>query len=110
MTLNTSFASIGVGYGYNFVIKNDWLLHLSAIPQVVLYSHNRLRVSTESEKAPYRFPDMMVIGRLSLVRHFTKYYFGISGKVTTSTLGDRSRLLMNNTKWIGQVSFGIKLK
>ena len=110
MTLNTSFASIGVGYGYNFVIKNDWLLHLSAIPQVVVYSHNHLRVSTESEKAPYRFPDMMVIGRLSLVRHFPKYYFGISGKVTTSTLGDRSRLLMNNTKWIGQVSFGIKLK
>ena len=110
MTLNTSFASIGVGYGYNFVIKNDWLLHLSAIPQVVLYSHNRLRVSTESEKAPYRFPDMMVIGRLSLVRHFPKYYFGISGKVTTSTIGDRSRLLLNNVKWIGQMTFGIKLK
>lgn len=110
MTLNTSYGSIGIGYGYNFVIRNDWLFHLSAIPQVVVYSHNRLKVSTESGKAPYRFPDMMVTGRLSLVRHFPKYYLGISGKVTTSTIGDRSRLLINNAKWIGQVSFGIKLK
>lgn len=110
MTLNTSYGSIGVGYGYNFVMKQHWLLHVSAIPQVVFYSHNRLRIGEDSQRAPYRFPDMMVIGRLSIVRQFQKYYFGISGKVTTSTIGDRQKLLLNNTKWIGQVSFGVKFR
>ncbi len=108
MALNTSYGSIGVGYGYNFVIRQHWLMHLSAIPQLVVYSHNRLRIGQNIGRAPYRFPDVMIIGRLSLVRQFPKYYVGLSGKVTTSTLGDRSRLLLNNTKWIGQVSFGIK--
>lgn len=110
MTLSTSYGSIGVGYGYNFMVKENWLLHISAIPQVVVYSHNRLKIDNASERAPFRFPDIMVVGRLSVVRHFPKYYVGLSGKVTTSTIGDRSRLLLNNTKWIGQVSFGIKLK
>ncbi len=110
MTLKTSFGSIGVGYGYNFAMKRQWLLHLSAIPQVVLYSHNRLNIGDDSEKAPYRFPDVLMVGRISLVHHFGKYYVGMSGKVTTTTIGDRDRLLLNNVKWIGQVSFGIKLK
>lgn len=110
MTLRTSFGSIGVGYGYNFAMKKMWLLHLSAIPQVVVYSHNRLRIGDDSEKAPYRFPDVLMVGRISLVHHFGKYYVGMTGKVTTTTIGDRDRLLLNNVKWMGQVSFGIKLK
>lgn len=110
MSLNTSYGSIGIGYGYNFVIKNDLLLHLSAIPQVVFHSRNKLKIDQASRRAPYRFPDIMVIGRVSLVRQFPKYYVGISGKVTTSTLGDRNKLILNNTKWIGQISFGIKLR
>lgn len=110
MSLSTSYASVGVGYGYNFVIRHDWLLHVSAIPQLVVYSHNRLKIGDNSGKAPYRFPDIMTVGRIALVRQFPKYYVGLSGKVTSSTIGDRQRLLFSNTKWTGQLTFGIKLR
>ena len=110
MSLSTSYGSVGVGYGYNFVIRHDWLLHVSAIPQVVVYSRNRMRIGDDSERAPYRFPDIMTVGRIALVRQFPKYYVGLSGKVTSSTIGDRRRLLFSNTKWIGQITFGIKLR
>ena len=38
--LTTINVAIGGGYAYNFVIKRKWLLHLSAMPHIVVFSHN----------------------------------------------------------------------
>lgn len=110
MYFSTSYASVGVGYGYNFVVRKDWLLHISAIPQVIVFSRNKLKVNDEYNKAPHKFPDMLVVGRLAVVKHFEKYFFGLSGVVTLSDIGDRSQLGITNVRWQGKVSVGIKFR
>ena len=47
--VHLTFANValGGGYGYNFVFGqcSQWLLHLSALPSLVVYKHNRLTVN-----------------------------------------------------------------
>lgn len=61
---------LGVGYGHNFVLRGRWLLHLSTLPQLVVASRNHISAGGAKEKAPYRFPNVMAVGRMAVVRHF----------------------------------------
>ena len=49
--VHLTFANValGGGYGYNFVFgqRSQWLLHLSVLPSLVVYKHNRLTVNGE---------------------------------------------------------------
>lgn len=58
---------------------------------------------------PYRFPNIIAVGRMAVVRHFGRYFAGFTAVVNTSQLGDRDILLLNNTKWRARMFFGIKI-
>lgn len=47
--LDAAHLGIGGGYGYNFVLgsRSQWLLHISALPTIVVYNHNSLAVNNE---------------------------------------------------------------
>lgn len=107
--LDMMHLGLGVGYGYNFVIKKKWLLHLSTVPQLVVFNRSRLFVDDTKEKSPYRFPNIITVGRIAVVRHFERYFAGMSAVVNTMSVGDREELLLNQVKWRGRVFFGIKL-
>lgn len=110
-TTRISMANIGVGigYGYNWVIKNKWLFHISTLPQVVVYSCQRTLINGEQEKSPYCFPNVITVGRIAVIRHFNRYFMGFTAVVNTSSTGDHSKLQLNIVKWRGRVLFGIKL-
>lgn len=102
-------AGIGIGYGYNWVLRNNWLIHLSSLPELVVFSRCRLNLGERSEKMPYTFPNIIAVGRIAVVRHLKKYFFGISAVVNTSTVGDHDKLQLSNTKWRARLFTGIKL-
>lgn len=106
-----SFADVGVGagYGYNWVIKSRWLVHLSTFPQLVVFSRNRLKTEDGEEKTPYKFPSVIAIGRMAVVRHFDRWLVGMTTVVNTSSAGDHDQLQLSTVKWRARVFVGIKL-
>lgn len=100
---------LGAGYGYNWVVRGKWLLHLSTLPQLVVFSRQRMTVDGAREKAPYRFPSLIVVGRMAAVRHFDRYFAGFTAVVNTSSTGDRDLLRLNTVKWRARLFVGIKL-
>lgn len=107
--LNMIHLGIGVGYGYNFVVARRWLIHLSTVPELVVFSRSRLTVDDTKEKSPYRFPNITTVGRIGVVRHFSRYFVGMTAVVNTTTTGDRDQLWLNTVKWRARMFFGIKL-
>lgn len=107
--LSIACAGIGVGYGYNLVLRHGWLIHLSALPELVVYSRCRITSAGSRTKMPYRFPNIIAVGRMAVVRHFGRYFAGFTTVVNTSQLGDRDILLLSNTKWRARMFFGIKI-
>ena len=47
---------IGGGYGYNLVLGQKWLLHLSILPTFVVYNYNKLTVKTKFRLCVRRDP------------------------------------------------------
>lgn len=108
-TLGIICAGVGAGYGYNWVTKRGWLLHLSTLPELVVFSRCRLTAAGGREKMPYRFPNIMAVGRMAVVRHSDKYFAGFTAVVNTSYIGDSDRLSVGTTKWRARMFVGIKL-
>lgn len=100
--------SVGAGYAYNWVIKGRWLLHISTLPQFVVVSRNRLETGGSKVRMSYRFPNLLVVGRLAVVRHFDRYFVGMNAVVNTSFLGDADELAVNMLKWRARMFVGIK--
>ncbi|MBR6275519.1 MAG: DUF4421 family protein, partial [Prevotella sp.] len=71
--VHLTFANValGGGYGYNFVFgkHSQWLFHLSALPSVVLYKHNRLTVNGDEMKDHRLCFNMIFNERAALVYH-----------------------------------------
>ena len=100
---------LGAGYGYNLVLRHGWLIHLSALPELVVYSRSRLTTGGSRTRMPYRFPNIIAVGRIAVIRHFGRYFAGFTSVVNTSQLGDRDELLLNITKWRARIFIGIKI-
>ncbi len=107
--LSIACAGIGVGYGYNLVLRHGWLIHLSALPELVVYSHSKLTTDGSRTRMPYRFPNIMAVGRMAVVRHFGKYFAGFTSVINMSRLGDSDELMLTNTKWRARVFVGVKI-
>ena len=101
--------SIGAGYAYNLVAKGKWLFHISALPQLVVVSRNRLETGGGRVKMPYKFPNALMVGRLAVVRHFDKYFAGMNAVVNTTSLGDADELSLTTVKWRARLFVGVKL-
>lgn len=100
---------IGVGYGYNWVSKSKWLFHLSTLPQLVVFSDCSMRNGNLREKSPYRFPNIIAVGRMAVVKHFDRWLLGMTTVVNTSAIGDRNQLQLHTIKWRARIFVGIKL-
>lgn len=66
--------ALGGGYGYNFVFgqRSQWLLHLSVLPSLVVYKHNRLTVNGDEMKDHGLCFNMLFNERVAVVYHFTE--------------------------------------
>ena len=100
---------IGPGYGYNFVLRKGWLLHVSAQPELVVYNYNKLKVAGGESVMSSRFPDFATIGRLSVSRTFRRYFAGLFSVVDLYNLGNPEDLEIQNVKWQACVFFGVLL-
>lgn len=101
------YFAVGGGYAYNWVAHRRWLIHVSALPYLIVSNRNNIKVDDERYDARTKFPDFIVSSRLSVVRTFGRYYAGISG-VTTSTLIGDNNVMTDMNKWYSQAVFGMR--
>ena len=117
--LKVTNIGIGAGYGYNWVPKRNWLLHLSALPTFTVFSHSSLTVkkgeedsdNKVSERIPidYRFPEVIIAARGAIVRQIGNMFAGVTMVYNFTNIGDRDELAIHNSKWRARLFLGYRL-
>ena len=98
--------AIGAGYGYNFAMKRRWLLHLSALPTLVVWNQNRVWNGKRWRTEQMHVPDVIVTGRMALVKNYRQNFMGASLIFNFSALGEHDRLCVHTTKWRARLFYG----
>ncbi len=98
----------GVGYGYNFVIKKKFLLHLSLLPNLMLINTTRMNIDGQSRSTMKSFPDFNIIGRVAFVYNLDRYFVSLT---TTNNYSyfDRSEYYYYYRKIFARIAFGYRL-
>lgn len=109
MSLHTIHFGAGGGYGYNFVVRRNWLFHISALPTFVIYKRSFIEIKNESQHLHYHFPEVIVTARGAVVYKIANYFAGISMVETILNIGSSNKLEMSNGKWRGRIFVGVRL-
>ena len=95
--------ALGGGYGYNYVPARGWLLHLSALPTLIVYSNTSLTVDDTRFPLHYHFPEVIITGRGSVVKQIGHSMFaGLSMVYNFINIGDKESLTVHNEKWLAR--------
>ena len=100
--------AVGAGYAYNFALRRKWLLHLSATPQLVVFSRARLLVDGDRQRAPFKFPAIANVGRIAAVHSSGNSFMGFYAVVNTWNMGDRDKMGTSIIKWRIRLFYGIR--
>ena len=100
---------LGAGYGYNFVPGKGWLLHISALPALIIFSKTSMSFGEERVPMTYDFPEIIITGRGSVVRQWSNKFLGLSVVFTYTDIGKAENLTVNNNKWRIRTFFGWRL-
>lgn len=90
---------LGAGYGYNFVPGRGWLIHISALPTLICYSHTSLHVGDYRVPIRYHFPEAIVTSRASVVRQMKRVFIGATAVFNLTNIGHEDHLAVHNLKW-----------
>ena len=100
--------AVGAGYAYNFALRRKWLLHISATPQLVVYSRARLLVGGDRQRAPFKFPALTNVGRIAATYNFRNSFMGMYVVVNTWNMGDRDKMSTGIIRWRARMFYGIR--
>jgi len=107
--IHTREFAVGGGYGYNLVVRKRWLFHLSALPTVIFYTHDKVKSDDEQRRMKYHLPSVIITGRYAAVYNWPRHFAGLSMVFNASVAGDSDRLEMIRTKWRLRVFYGFRL-
>ena len=110
--VHLTFANValGGGYGYNFVFgkHSQWLLHLSALPSLVVYKHNRLTVNGDEMKDHGLCFNMLFNERAAVVYHFTPRLNVGASLIMSNSIYNNDNIKINQNKWLARAFFGVR--
>jgi hypothetical protein len=109
MQLKMTNLALGGGYGYNYVPRQGWLLHLSALPTFVVYSNTSMNFGDTEVPLHYHFPEVIITGRGAIIRQWGNKFLGISMVYNFTNIGHKESLALHNTKWRIRTFFGLRL-
>lgn len=82
MRITNGTLGLGIGYAYNLVLPHNWLIHLSALPYLVLYGATQTLIGGEYKlESEAEFPESYIIGRSAVTHRFGRWFFGATGHV-----------------------------
>ena len=111
-TMDFKMTNIGIGggYGYNYVPGRGWLLHLSVLPALIVYSNTSLTVDENKIPLHYQFPELIITVRSAIVKQIGHNKFaGLTAVYNYSRIGKDDDLSVRNRKWQARLYFGFRL-
>ena len=108
--MDTKMLGVGVGYGYNFVPTSRWLVHLSALPTIIIWKDLSMDSDGYSSRGshPLSLPNMLITGRISIVHYFDNQFAGLMAVVNHSHLGQSGSDMVDHFKWRVRLFYGIR--
>jgi len=91
------------------VPKQDWLLHISAIPTFIVYSNTSMTFDDTRIPFHYHFPEVIITGRGAVIRQWGNKFFGMSMVFNFTNNGYEENLALHNIKWRIRTFFGLRL-
>jgi hypothetical protein len=88
---------------------SQWLLHLSILPTVVVYNHNRLEVNGERQSASRMRFNMVFNERAAVVYHFSPRIFAGATLMMSNSIFDDKNVVINQNKWLARAFLGFRL-
>lgn len=119
-TIRLNELAVGGGYAYNLVPSRHWLIHLSALPTVTVYSHDYVLTTTPSADGTtdtgttqrtdmkYHFPSVIVTGRAAVVYSWRNKFAGATAVYNYSVAGNTTHLQLQRHKWRVRAFFGFR--
>ena len=104
--IKMSYASIGLGYGYNFVPNRKWLFHISTLPSIVLWRENKLIKTIGVEMMKATFPEVTIVARGSIVHYFKHFFMGFTMVYNYTSAGDYDFIRLAHNKWRARLILG----
>ena len=108
MQLKMTNIALGAGYGYNYVPRQGWLLHISALPTFIVYSNTSMTFGDARVPLHYHFPEVIITGRGAVVRQWHNKFFGTSMVFNFTNIGREDKLAIHNIKWHVRTFFGLR--
>ena len=109
LQLKMTNIGLGAGYGYNYVPSQGWLLHISALPTFIVYSHTSMTFGDTRVPLHYHFPEVIITGRGAVVRQWGNKFLGMSMLFNFTNTGHKESLGLHNIKWHVRTFFGLRL-
>ena len=109
MQLKVTNIGIGAGYGYNYVPRQGWLFHISALPTFIVYSKTSMTFGDNRVPLHYHFPEAIITGRGAAVYQWRNKFAGLSMVFNFTNIGDEESLAVHNIKWRVRTFFGLRL-
>lgn len=109
MQLKMTNISLGAGYGYNYVPRQGWLLHISALPTFIVYSNTSMTFGDTRVPLHYHFPEAIITGRGAAVYQWSNKFAGLSMVFNFTNIGHEETLAIHNIKWRVRTFFGLRL-
>ena len=108
-TLYTNVLALGGGYAYNFVTKNDWLIHASAMANLSLLSYNMMKTETDKYMLRRTFPDWVGSFQVSVIHWKGSWFYGANVIARGSVIGKITNLNFSNYRTEGHFVVGVRL-
>lgn len=102
----SSTGGFGVGYGYNFVTKKKFLIHLSVIPTFMIWEENEVKTTSGKQFMARTYSDLCIWGRAAVSYNFQRCFIGMDYVLYATLLGDRRAVSTRFTRNITRFFFG----
>ena len=106
--IKTSYAGLGIGYGYNFVPSRKWLIHISALPTLVLWNESKVVYAGYVKDFDRMFPEYSIVGRFAIIHYYKSFFTGATLVLNFTTVGDIEALRLTHNKWRSRFIIGMR--
>ncbi len=103
------YISLGIGYGYNVVLPHNWLIHVSAIPYLIVRNKAKCRFAGNVEDWQTKFPQFLFIARAAAIRSWDRWFAGLTTHFFYSYVGSTDLIQIRNRQWHFMGILGIRL-
>lgn len=103
------YISLGIGYGYNVVLPHNWLIHVSAIPYLIVRNKAKCRFAGNVEDWQTKFPQFLFIARAAAIRSWDRWFAGLTTHFFYSYVGSTDLIQIRNRQWHFMAIVGYRL-